>query len=223
MLICFFGKRGSGKTYTINKNLKNAQGPVMVLDFLGNFQDPKYIQTDDISDAITQMQYYLENHKFEKKLQKIIVLKSMDSDVAADFISKALWDAEGGTLVLDEIDMISEAQAPWFDYVIRYGRNKNIDVITGCRRPAEISRNITAGANRIFIFQTQEPRDIEFYEKTSLGERAYALSTMDEYHGLYIDYDEKSVGVFRVDNDGTIRRLTKESINKPTTTLITEE
>lgn len=211
MLVCFFGKRGSGKTTSIRGNLKNCKGPVLVLDILGNYNDSEFIHTEKTDEAVLLIKHYAESSKERKKeLEKIIVLKPADPDVAIDYVSAALWEAHGGTLVIDEADGFSIANAPCFDQLIRYGRNRGVDLITGTRRPAEISRNITAGANRIFIFQTQEPLDIEYYRKTVLGDRAFELMRMKPYHGILIDYDEKTFVQFRIDEKGTIYKLKSE-------------
>lgn len=211
MLVCFFGKRGSGKTTAIKGQLEYCRGPVVVVDLLGNFNDEDFIHTEKIDDCIHEIEHYVKLSEEDKeKAQKIIVLKTGDPDLAVDYISAALWEVEGGTLVLDEADGFNISNAPCFDQLIRYGRNKNIDLITGVRRPAEISRNITAGANKIFIFQTQEPRDVEYFEKTILGERAERLISLVKFHGLYVDYDTSSTGEYKIDKEGKIYILDTE-------------
>jgi hypothetical protein len=211
MLVNFFGKRGTGKTTAINGQLDYCVGPVVVLDILGNFNDPAYIQVDKTDEAIKLIKHYVISEN-KKELNKIIVLKTFDPDLSVDYISAALWEANGGTLILDECDGFNISNAPCFDWLIRYGRNRNIDLITGCRRPAELSRNITAGANKLFIFQTQEPRDIEYFEKTILGPRSEKLMDMAKFSGQYVDYDNAVTGEFRIDIDGNIYILTSESL-----------
>lgn len=203
MLINFFGKRGSGKTTVIKGQLDDCHGPVVVIDILGNFNEPKYVQTDDLSECILLVKDYLDTHDKSDK-EKIFVLKTADPNMAVEYMSAVLWHAQGGTLILDEVDEFSVHEAPCFDQLIRYGRNKNIDLITGCRRPAEISRNITAGANQIFCFQTQEPRDIDYFRATILGEEAEKLMTLPKHSGLYADYDLNELGSFTVDTNGKI-------------------
>jgi len=83
-------------------------------------------------------------------------------------------------------------------------------LLTGCRRPAEISRNITAGANRLYLFRTQEPRDIEYF-RSIIGDRAFELMDVPQYSGLYLDYDSQEIGRFRIDEKGEVFILSKES------------
>lgn len=213
MLICFFGMRGSGKTTAIKGNLENFRGPVVNLDLLGNYPDPEYIQTSSISEMIRNISYYLKQEN-KSELQKIIVLKTQTPDEAIDFASAALWEAGGGTLVIDEADGFNDTNAPCFDQLVRYGRNRNVDLITGCRRPYEISRNITAGANKIYIFRTNEPRDIEYFKSTVLGEKAEKLRSLPKYHGIYVDYDNEVTGIFKTDENGVIYRLSSDKISE---------
>lgn len=215
MLINFFGKRGSGKTHTIKGQLddENLRGPIVIVDILGNFDDPTYIQTTEISETILQIGHYFKLKNNGEDPERIIAIKPADPDLAIDYLSAALYEAGGGgTLVLDECDGFSFANAPCFDQMIRYGRNWNVDIITGCRRPAEISRNITAGANSMYIFQTQEPRDVDYFKNTILGERAEKLLTLPKYSGIYVDYDISEVGTFTVDKQGQIFKTNNETL-----------
>lgn len=217
MLVNIFGKRGAGKTVLIKNALKNCRGPVVVIDILGNFQNIEdTIKAKSLGDAVSFVRDYRgaqDRGDNMDEIAKVIILDAHDPDETVDYVSSALWHAEGGTLVLDEADGFTpDSAAPRFDYLVRYGRNKGIDLLTGCRRPAEISRNITAGANRMFIFQTQEPRDIDYYKKTILGERAESLISMPDYHGIYLDYDKKSIGTFKTNSAGEVFILSAEKI-----------
>lgn len=219
MLVNIFGKRGAGKTTTIRGALSQCRGPVVVADILGNFTQPRndkgepigpiYQEFDEISPAISAISAWRENPDENKK---IFIVRAKDPDMTVEFLSATLWEIKGGTLVLDEADGFSMDASPCFDYLVRYGRNKNIDLLTGCRRPAEISRNITAGANRIYAFRTQEPRDIEYFEKTIFGERAQDLMHVEPYSGLFVDYDLLEIGRFKIDESGNLFTLSTESI-----------
>lgn len=217
MLVCVFGKRGAGKTTTIAHALQHCQGPVVVADILGNYKNkknekgeiigPKMTECDSLSEGINAINSWLANPKEETK---IIVIKAPDPDVTVDFLSSVLWEAGRGTLVLDEADGFSLDAAPCYDWLVRYGRNRNVDLLTGCRRPAEISRNITAGANRLYLFRTQEPRDIEYF-RSIIGDRAFELMDVPQYSGLYVDYDSQQIGRFKIDESGQVFILSSES------------
>ena len=212
MLVTIFGKRGAGKTHMIKNAINDCEAPVVVLDILGNFNElPNSYKTESLSDALQKIVDYNvyqsapDNERaFMEEIPPVIVLQPADPDEAVDFVSALLWEQEGGTLVLDEADGFDIHSAKCFDQLIRYGRNKGVHILTGCRRPAELSRNITAGANCIYIFQTQEPRDVEYFKKTLIGDQAERLISLQEYHGLFINYDKKTIGVFKTDDKGQV-------------------
>lgn len=205
MVINFFGRRGSGKTYCIKGQIPDMKSPIIIIDYLGNFaKNNNYIQTKSISECI-----HILNEKINSRQnQKIIInLQTHDYNLAVDYISAALWEIKGGTLVLDEVDGIDMADAPCFDQLIRYGRNagpKNgVHIITGCRRPAELSKNITAAANKFYCLQTHEPRDMDYFSEL-FGERAYLLLNAPPHSGLFLDYDSNISGRYVVDAQGFI-------------------
>ena len=222
MLVNIFGKRGAGKTHAIKNAIYYCETPVVVIDILGNFsQLKKSYQTDSLSDALQKIKNYNEyeaasdnERSFMDEVAPIIVLQPADPNEAIDFVSALLWHEEGGTLVIDEADGFSMSQAPCFDQLIRYGRNKGVHLLTGCRRPYELNRNITAGANCFYIFQTQEPRDIEYYSKTLIGkDQAERLKSLPDYHGLFINYDKKTTGVFKTNIKGEVIILSETKIS----------
>lgn len=223
MLVNIFGKRGAGKTHMIKRALQDCEPPVVVLDVLGNFDEiPDSYQTDSTSDALEKIKAFndyarAENNQraFMDEIPPIIVLQPLDPDEAIDFISAMLWHEWGGTLVIDEADAFDIHKAPSFMYLIRYGRNHGVHLLTGCRRPAELNRNITAGANAIYIFQTQEPRDVEYFAKTLLGkEQAQRLISLPEHHGLFINYDKKTIGIFKTDEKGQVWIIEEKEMHR---------
>jgi len=226
MLVNVFGKRGSGKTFLIRRTIKYCEAPIVIIDLLGNFgleHFPKSYQTESISDCCEKIVEYNQYQAADKntrafmdEIPSVIVIQPDDPNEAIDYISALMWEEwAGGTLVIDEADGFSYDQAKYFSKLIRYGRNRGIHLLTGCRRPAELDRNITAGANSLYIFQTQEPRDVEYYSKTLLGkEQAESLKSLPDYHGLFINYDKKTTGVFKTDERGDVIILKEKPMNQ---------
>lgn len=217
MVINFFGRRGSGKTTTIRGNLKYCRPPIIVIDVLGNFHEENFIQCNSIEGALDEIKRYTLSSDFNRHRnrpgQPVIVLKTGQPDVAADYLSAAIWKINGGTLVLDEVDSIRYKDGSCFDEYIRYGRNHNGDLLTGCRRPAELDRNITAAANKFYCFSTHEYRDIEYFSASVFGDRAGQLMSMQKFSGLYIDYDRHITGTFQIDPNGNIYHTSEEKLD----------
>lgn len=208
MVINVFGRRGSGKTTTIKGQLNDCRSPVLIVDVLGNFDDESYYQTDDLSDAIAAAGDYAAKPQEENP---IICLSTSNPTLAAEYLSAAIWRLNGGTLILDEVDSIRIKEGSCFDEYIRYGRNHFGDLITGCRRPAELDRNITAAANKFYCFQTHEMRDIEYF-RSIFGDKAFELMKVPRYSGLFIDYDREITGKFCIDINGTVYHTEEYSI-----------
>lgn len=203
MVINFFGKRGCGKTTVIKGQLQDCRSPVIIIDILGNYSNSEFLQIKEIKQCILEIKNIYLKEKNGYQTKKIINLKSHDYNLAIDYISACLWEINGGTLVLDEVDCFEFSEAPCFDQIVRYGRNHNVDIITGCRRPAELSRNITAAANKFYCFGTHEPRDVDYFSEI-FGDRAQELMRCPKYSGLFLDYDKELIGRFIVDSQGGI-------------------
>lgn len=208
MVINFFGRRGSGKTTTIRGQLEDCRPPVLIVDVLGNFDDPSFIHSQDLPSLIQQIKKYYQG----QKERKVFCLKTSDPTLAADYLSSVIWHANGGTLILDEVDSIRYTDGSCFDEYIRYGRNHKGDLITGCRRPAELNRNITAAANKFYCFQTHEWRDIEFFRNSIFGDNAELLIKLEKFNGLFIDHDRGITGTFCIDPAGKIYHTSETTV-----------
>lgn len=218
MVINFFGRRGSGKTTTIRGGvLPYCRPPIIIIDVLGNYHEENFIQCNTIEGALDEIKRYTLSSDFSKRRNQpgtpIIVLKTGNPALAADYVASAIWKINGGTLILDEIDAIKYKEGSCFDEYIRYGRNHNGDLITGCRRPAELDRNITAAANKFYCFSTHEFRDIEYFTQSVFGERALQLQSLPKFSGLYIDYDRHITGTFVIDPHGNIYHTSEEKLD----------
>lgn len=204
MLLTVFGRRGSGKTTLIRRLIPVQKKPVMVIDVLGNYTEDPWVITYSVEEGLNELQKYVRDPEAHLG---IVVVADSNVSRATDYVCSALWKIEGGTLVLDEVDSISVPDAPCFNEAIRYGRNHGIDVITGCRRPAELSKNITAGADVAFVFNTHEPRDLMYYDDFLGEELSAQLPRLPPHHGVYKDFRDGKTGIYRTDRDGKITLL----------------
>lgn len=210
MVINFFGRRGSGKTTAIRGQLQDCRAPVIIIDILGNYADlENCYHTHDLGDLIHALK---QNHSRQNEFM-FFCLKSHSPTLAANYLSAVIWELNGGTLVLDEVDSIQVKEGSCFDKYIRYGRNHHGDLITGCRRPAELDKNITAAGNKFYCFNTHEPRDIEYFQNALFGERATMLLNLPPYHGLFLDYDSHIWGEFHIDINGNIFHLSENHLD----------
>lgn len=115
--------------------------------------------------------------------------------------------ASVGRLVfaVDEIDYFGTAGAcdEKLDWLIRYGRHREVAMIYTARRPAEIPRNLTAQSSEFGVFRLTEPRDIEYMQRL-IGPAAQQLPKLEQFHHLR-HYD--SGDAFIVSPEGNARPI----------------
>src|ERR1035437_7755316 len=213
-----FGRRGSGKTTLIRGLIPEMKKPIMILDILGNFSGYEssgedWSDHDNIEDALEALKKYCD----ENEGPGIITIQTGEVDRACDYFCSALWSIGGGTLVLDEVDAISIAESPCFDEAIRYGRNRGIDIVFGCRRPAEVSKNLTAAADLVYCFATREPRDIQYYSEFLGDDVAEQIRSLEINTGIVTDFNEMSHKKYSTDENGTVTILNSSNIKNSTT------
>lgn len=90
-----------------------------------------------------------------------------DADWSEDFcaIARVLAERQPGyLLLLEEADLVAAPgqEPPAFKWLMRRGRHFGVAVVACTRRPAELSRNVTAFATEMYVFRTQEPRDLAY-------------------------------------------------------------
>lgn len=214
MVVNFFGKRGTGKTTAIRGQVRFCKAPVFVLDVLGNFDEPHMSAVSPPVDVLVvsssaEALSYIADH--EARDWKPVVVRTSDPTADAEYLVTATMHTQGGTLVIDEIDSIDRTKARCFDQFVRYGRNWGGDLLTGCRRPAEIPRNLTAAADKFYCYGTHEPRDVEYFWEL-FGEEAQRLTQLPKYHGLFLDYHNGLRGEFCVDPGGQLFHTREERL-----------
>lgn len=90
-------------------------------------------------------------------------------------------------IVVDEIDQYYK-DSPGLQRAVRYGRNRGISILATCRRPAEISRDVTANLTGLRLFRTDEPRDLDYLKHFSMGSLAARAAELDRFEYLAFDF-----------------------------------
>lgn len=75
------------------------------------------------------------------------------------------------TFVVEELDIYCQngRTCPEFFQIIRRGRHCNVELIGVSQRPHGFGRDLTSQAKEFYIFNTREPKDIQ-YLKEYFGE-----------------------------------------------------
>lgn len=71
----------------------------------------------------------------------------------------------GTVIVADELDLLASPHSwgtRWIRDVLHYGRHLDLSLIGCSRRPANVHRDVTALASRVFLGRITEPRDVDY-------------------------------------------------------------
>ena len=152
------GKKGSGKTSLVKRYIIPKFPKIVILDSLDEYSG---VRTESISQFIDVLNKNLERRAF--------IIKYVPLDESETDFFMAGYLLRDVTIIVEEADLYSNAhnEDPFFRKIIRYGRHRNLNLVCISRRPAEVSRNITAQADIIVSFRQTEPIDLKYFAKIS--------------------------------------------------------
>jgi len=178
-VIIIIGKRGSGKSYLASK-LIEAERRLLVFDTLGEY----------VNGVVFDAEYAERFKEFWKHCYRgnfRLIYRPLKPDSEIDDIAELVFLLGNMTFLVEEVDcyctsyQISDA----FAHIIQRGRHKDITLIGVTQRPYGIHRLLTSQAKELYVFSTNEPRDID-YLKTLLGaEVEEKLKSLGQYQYLH--------------------------------------
>lgn len=148
------GMRGTGKS-TLARQLVAPERRLLIFDPMAE-HDALRLDYDDFL-------AYLDDHADADRFRVALT----DLDAGEEFCALA-WVLAGRraelTVFLEEADLIASPgqEPPIFRRLIAQGRHRGIAVVACSRRPAEVSRFLTANAHELYLFRTGEPRDVAY-------------------------------------------------------------
>jgi hypothetical protein len=159
-----FGKRGSGKSYLARHRLKEFSR-YLVYDTLGEYEEG--VVFDNIPAlAAFWKKVYAGNFR--------IIYQPLDPNAEFEQVCNLVWTCGNMAFMIEEIDCfcsnLTSSLDVAFKSIIQRGRHKDITLIGVTQRPFSIARLITSQAKKMCIFNTTEPRDIDYF-KSVLGEQ----------------------------------------------------
>lgn len=167
------GRKGLGKT-TLARSLIPTFRRKVVLDSRGIDYGGGCV----VYSAADYLEYLRKVH--ERREFHIIVRPRDAATPSVVFRSaRAMQDV---VFVVDEIDRYCSAghADPNLRWIIDYGRGQRISLIGLARRAARVSRDLSANADWIVAFQTQEPRDLDYL--ADFGVDTEGLSDLEPFH-----------------------------------------
>ena len=152
-----FGKRGSGKS-VLAKHLIRNESRLVVFDIMSEYGP--YGVTFETEDMPCLTAFWRQVFKGSFR----IVYRPVDPKAEIDWLAEAVYVLGNVTFLVEEIDSVCNPyDMPWaMKQVVQRGRHKNIQLIGVTPAPYGINRDLTRQAKDIFIFNTNEVRDIQY-------------------------------------------------------------
>lgn len=179
------GKTGCGKSYLVNKLNKEKQH-LLVFDTMSEYTEgvvfekrPEFLQF--------WQQFYQHPYR--------LIYRPLDNpENEIEDIAECVYLLGNVCFVIEEVtcycspNKISEN----FAHIIQRGRHKNIELIVTTQRPFGLHRLLTSQAKEIYVFATNEPRDIDYLCALLGREIEEKLSALQQYQ--YIKWEDGKDG-----------------------------
>jgi len=152
------GKRGSGKTVKVN-NLLQPHNRVLFCDTTGH----------DYTDGV--IFYNLADLKkfwittYQKNFR--LIYRPLNPSAEFPELCRLVIECKNLAFVVEELDIFCQFGRTCNEFfeIIRRGRHHEIDLIGVSQRPHGFGRDLTSQAKEFYIFNTQEPKDIQYFKE----------------------------------------------------------
>lgn len=168
------GKTGSGKTVKV-LSLIRERDRVVMFDTLGH----------DYSDGVVF--YNLDELKaFWLKVYRgpfRLIYRPVDEQAEFAEICDLVYKCGNLVFVVEELSLFAEPmRTPLaFKRILKQGRHRDIRFVGVTQRPHGIDRIITSQANEVYVFRTDEPRDVKYLQERLGDEIGELLQRLEPY------------------------------------------
>jgi len=178
IIILIFGKRGSGKSVLAKKTVRDKKR-LLIYDSMGEYTDGVIVQ-----DLNQLRDYWGKVYRGNFR----IIYQPVDPVCDFNSVCCEVCLCEDLTFLVEEIALYSKplTLSPEFLEVIQRGRHHRIELIGTSQRPNCIDRMLTSQAKQMCIFNTTEPRDIEYFKSTIGYEAVKKIAALEQYE--YVNY-----------------------------------
>lgn len=173
-----FGKRGSGKS-ELAKILLRQHPRHIIFDTLGEYTDGVVVENIEQLKALWGKVY---RRPFK------IIYQPLDPEGEFPIVAQLVLACGDITLLIEECDRYARPLQMCLPLkeIVQRGRHRNIALIGVTQRPPGIDRLLTSQAKKMCIFNTSEPRDIEYF-KDVIGDKVAAkIEALKQYE--YVEW-----------------------------------
>lgn len=176
-VILIYGKRGSGKS-TLAKRIISHFKRVIVFDPLSEYAGDTIVNSLELfAETVTP----LSDSDAFTIVCRFVHESLEETTLAYDYAARIVWDIGDILLVLEETEMFLDSfnKDSFINYLISFGRHRNVSLVGIGRRPAEIAVKLRSQFTSVFSFTQSEPRDLYYFEQ--LGFDTAELSTLEQF------------------------------------------
>jgi len=181
--IAAVGDTGTGKTFLVSK-LVDLRNYVVVLrtkpdniKFEGFRRVQKAAALDDLYDT------------------RILLTPKHSYQMREGYgMLERVWEQGGWTVVIDELWYVEKLLklGPLVERLLTQGRSKNISVIVGMQRPAQISRFAISQCTHLFSFRV-EGRDLQTIKESTTPRIVDPIANLGKHRFVYYNRSERVI------------------------------
>lgn len=176
------GLGGSGKSTLVRAWLKGNKR-ILIHDTSGE-DEIAAMATDVIDSRSELLERLIQGGTYVIAWRGFLV----EEETAFEFANQAALAAEDVLVVWEEFDVYFEGSGsylPKYAYrIVHNGRHKGLTTIAVSRAPALVPKKLTRNVQRIAVFDTNEPYDVEYLAKKIGSANAALIPTLKEYQYL---------------------------------------
>jgi len=174
MIISIFGKKGSGKSVLSKNYMMSIGGKVIFLSPV-EYLNIKHKEIWQIIDIPESMEHMIKGD--------VLLIRNAQLDAIDLVCANAIYLNSEFTIIIDEVDKYKRSTEILDG--IHYSRHFNLHLIANTRRYVDMPRLLTSQADEMCIFQTNEPRDIQYLKEFISKEFADKCRNLPQYHYLH--------------------------------------
>ena len=177
------GDTGTGKTFLVSKLVELRQYVVVFrtkpddIRFTGFKRARRASALDDIHDT------------------RILLVPDHAHQIREGYaMLDRVWEQGGWTVVIDELWYVEKLLklGPWVERLLTQGRSKEISVIVGMQRPAQISRFAISQCTHLFSFRV-EGRDLQTIKESTTPRIVEPIENLRKHSFVYYNRSTRDI------------------------------
>lgn len=182
IIILIFGKRGSGKSFLARKVVRDRKR-LLIYDTMGDYSEGVIV-----ADLTELKEFWGKVYQGNFR----VIYQPVDPEGDFDSVCREVCICEDLTFVVEELDRFARplAMSREFKEVVQRGRHHRVELIGITQRPHGIDKLLTSQSKQMFIFNTTEPRDIDYFKDVVGYEVVKKIAALKEYE--YVKWQDGS-------------------------------